>query len=196
MAPRSQQVVTGKLDLEQEQELSPLVCIEPAHIPIEGALPARALTRVECSPGKTPPRTSQADHTTTGSPNTRTCIMLANFSDKTMTVHKATVLGISEEVSEPLIDKKNPGKKVSSDSPLKPHRKKKNEALYRKLLKGKFDHLKQEYSDLIDPVLLKYAHVFHDEETNEFKGTNVIEHKISVGDARPIRRPSTEPRTP
>ena len=44
MAPRSQQVVIGKLELEQEQEPAPLVCIEPAHIPIEGVLPARALT--------------------------------------------------------------------------------------------------------------------------------------------------------
>ena len=47
MAPRSQQVVIGKLELEQEQELPPLVCIDPAHIPIEGVLPARALTRVQ-----------------------------------------------------------------------------------------------------------------------------------------------------
>ena len=36
---------------------------------------------------------------------------------------------------------------------------------------------------------MKYAHVFHDEETNDFKGTNIIEHEILVGDARPIRRP-------
>jgi len=42
---------------------------------------------------------------------------------------------------------------------------------------------------LIEPILLKYAHVFHDEETNDFKGTNVIEHEIPIGDARPIRRP-------
>jgi len=46
MAPRSQQVVIGKLELEQEQEPPPLVCIEPTHIPIEGVLPARVLTRV------------------------------------------------------------------------------------------------------------------------------------------------------
>ena len=29
----------------------------------------------------------------------------------------------------------------------------------------------------------------HDEETNDFKGTNVIEHEIPIGDERPIRRP-------
>ena len=33
------------------------------------------------------------------------------------------------------------------------------------------------------------AHVFHDEESNDFKGTTVIEHHIPVGDAQPMRRP-------
>jgi hypothetical protein len=48
MAPRSQKVVIGKLEFEQGKDPQPLVCVEPAHIPIEGILPARALTRVEC----------------------------------------------------------------------------------------------------------------------------------------------------
>jgi hypothetical protein len=42
---------------------------------------------------------------------------------------------------------------------------------------------------LIKPIQVKYAHVFHDEETNDYKGTNVMEHEIPIGDARPIRRP-------
>ena len=41
----------------------------------------------------------------------------------------------------------------------------------------------------IEPVLLKYAHVFHDEDTNVFEGTHVVEHEIHTGDAKPIRRP-------
>jgi hypothetical protein len=102
MAPRNQ-VVIGKLELEQGQESPPLVCIEPAHIPIEGVLPARALTRVECSPSKTSPMTSRAHHKAVRSPNTSAYVMLANFSDQTLTVPKSTVLGISEEASEPLI---------------------------------------------------------------------------------------------
>jgi hypothetical protein len=43
--------------------------------------------------------------------------------------------------------------------------------------------------ELIEPVLLKYAHVFHDEETNDFKGSDIIEHQILIGDSRPIKRP-------
>ena len=51
------------------------------------------------------------------------------------------------------------------------------------------DHLTQDARQHIEPVLLKYAHVFHDEDSNDFKGTNVVEHQILVSDAAPIRRP-------
>ena len=32
-------------------------------------------------------------------------------------------------------------------------------------------------------------HVFHDEDTNDFKGTDIIEHQIIVDNLPPIRRP-------
>ena len=41
----------------------------------------------------------------------------------------------------------------------------------------------------IEPVLIKYAHIFHDEESNDFKRTTVIDYHIPVGDTQPIRRP-------
>jgi hypothetical protein len=41
----------------------------------------------------------------------------------------------------------------------------------------------------IEPVLQKFAHVFHDEETDDFKSTNVIEHQVLLDDPKPIRRP-------
>jgi hypothetical protein len=52
----------------------------------------------------------------------------------------------------------------------------KNEALYKKLLPGKLDHLTDEDRRHIEPILKKYAHLFHDEEENYFKCTNVMEH--------------------
>ena len=88
--------------------------------------------------------TSQANHMAARSPNTRAYVMLANFSDQTLTVPKPTVLGIAEEASEPLIDRINQRKEWNSDSPLRPQRKKKNEALYRKLLNGKSNPLSRE----------------------------------------------------
>jgi hypothetical protein len=47
--------------------------------------------------------------------------------------------------------------KARVTSPVKLRRKRKNEALYQKLLHGKLDHLSQEEKDLIEPVLPKYA---------------------------------------
>ena len=37
--------------------------------------------------------------------------------------------------------------------------------IYRKLLNRKLDNLNQEDRGLIEPILLKYAHVSHDKET-------------------------------
>jgi len=123
------------------------------------------------------------------SPNTRTYVMLANISDQTLAVPKSTVLGITEEVSKPLIDKINQRKELNSDLPFRPQRKKENEASYSKLLNGEFDNINQKDREFIVPILLKYAHVFHDEETNSVNGTNVIEHEIPIGDTRPTRCP-------
>jgi len=56
-------------------------------------------------------------------------------------------------------------------------------------LNAKLNHLTPEDRQHIEPVIMKYAYIFHDEETNDFKGTTVIEHEIPIGNARPIRRP-------
>ena len=55
------------------------------------------------------------------------------------------------------------------------------------------DDLPQEERQLIEPVFLKYAHLFRDDETNDFKGTNIIEHEIPVGEARPLIRLISNP---
>ena len=112
-------------------------------------------------------------------------VMVANFTSEELVISKATILGVVEEISETLVDCIN----ADSDQPTKPCRKRRNEALYQNLLHGKLDHIHPEERQILEPVLLKYAHVFHDEATNDFKGTNVTELEILVGDARPIRRP-------
>jgi hypothetical protein len=115
--------------------------------------------------------------------------MLTNFSNEALVVPKATVLGVAEGVSECIVDRINPKHETDLYSPVKPRRGKKNEGLYKKLLRGKLDHLTQEKRKETEPALLKYAHVFHDEESNDFECTKVIEHQILVGDTPPIRRP-------
>jgi hypothetical protein len=116
-------------------------------------------------------------------------VLLANFSQEKLTLPKATVLGLAEEVSEALTDRINIEKPQGTGSPNSPQMGARHKALYDKLLGGKLDHLNKNEKRLIEPVLQKYAHVFHDEETNDFKSRNVIEHKIVVTDPTPIRRP-------
>ena len=88
-----------------------------------------------------------------------------------------------------MIDRINIEKPQGTGSPNSPQMGARNKALYDKLLGGRLDHLKKNEKRLIEPGLQKYAHVFHDEETNDFKSTDVIEHEIVVTDPTPIRRP-------
>ena len=100
--------------------------------------------------------------------------MIANFSRETLTLTQSTVLGVAEGVSESLVDCTN----TDTYKPTKPHRKKRNEALYEKLLRNKFDHLSHEEKQTLQPVLLRDAQLFHDEEANDFKGTDIIVQQI------------------
>jgi hypothetical protein len=104
--------------------------------------------------------------------------MVANFSDETLTVPISTILGITEEVSEQVLDRINSKDRIHKQMPPKPPRQKKDESLYHKLLQCKLDHLNVEDMQPIEPVLQNFSHLFHDEESNSFKSTNVIEHKF------------------
>jgi hypothetical protein len=67
--------------------------------------------------------------------------MVTNFSDVALTVPKATVLGIAEEISESTVDKINKQGQPSTNASTEPQNRDKTKALYLKLLKGKLDHL-------------------------------------------------------
>jgi len=138
--------------------------------------------------------TSQADRAESRSLNTH--ILFANFSNKTLTVPKATILGKAEELSEGEINKMNSRSEPGYKVPTKHPRQKKNDALYQKLLSGKLEHLTLEDKQQIEPLIQKYVHVFCDEDKNDFKRTNAVEHQIPVGDVQPIRSPHTEPHMP
>jgi hypothetical protein len=55
-------------------------------------------------------------------------------------------------------------------------------------LSDKLGYLNTEERAVMEPMLKKYRHVFHQEGSNEFKGTDLAEHEIVTGDARPIRK--------
>jgi hypothetical protein len=108
IAPRCRQIVMAKLESEQNQEPPPLVCVEPAQVPVEGVLSARKVTRVVLNSHQPLRLTSSREHAATRSPNSCAYIMVANFTDESLTLPKATVLGIAEEISESLVDKLPP----------------------------------------------------------------------------------------
>ena len=80
--------------------------------------------------------TSQDVLTVTAASSSCAPVISTNFGSEPLTVTKATVLGIAEGISELLLDSVNTGSQTGTDSPKKPHRKRKNEALYHKLLQG------------------------------------------------------------
>jgi len=86
---------------------------EPSSISLHGTFPnsnrrnfSSPDTRVKPSTCQSPQLKQPSDETGTRSANTA-YVMLANFSEETLTVPKHTVLGIAQQVSEELIDKIN-----------------------------------------------------------------------------------------
>jgi hypothetical protein len=55
-------------------------------------------------------------------------------------------------------------------------------------LSEKLAHLSSDERKIIVPVLTKCAGIFHDNEDNGYKSTNVVVHKIKTGDATPIKK--------
>jgi hypothetical protein len=115
----------GKLEVGKEKSLPPLVCVEPIEIPIEGVLPARALSRVRPKVHESPRVKPQPSDSETEAPSSCAYVVVANFTNEALTISKASVLGIAEGISESLVYS------INSDSDLltKPGRKKKNESL-------------------------------------------------------------------
>jgi len=78
--------------------------------------------------------------------------MVDNFGKEELTILKATIVGVAEEITEELVNKINAEDKQKSDLVNDRQRKKRNELLYRKLLLGKLDHLSEEEKQVIEPV--------------------------------------------
>jgi len=108
-------------------------------VPIQGVHPARVLTRVQTRSSLQ--QTSIKGHIVSEAPGNCAYVMITNFSNEALTVPKATVLGIAEEISESIVDTINKDGQSSFDVPTESHNCEKNKALFQKPLKGKLDHL-------------------------------------------------------
>jgi hypothetical protein len=56
-------------------------------------------------------------------------------------------------------------------------------------MQDRLGHLTSAERAVMEPVLVKYRHAFLEEGSNDFRGTDLIGHKIVTGDAKPIRKP-------
>jgi len=59
---------------------------------------------------------------------------------------------------------------------------------FKKYIDEKLAHLSHAERKILKPVLIRYAGIFHYDEDNDFKSTNVVVHKIETGDATPIKK--------
>ena len=75
VGPRFRQIFVRRLESEKEQSLPPLVCVEPAQIPIQGILPVRALSQVKSNAQEPSLAKSQPSYNETGPPNGRAYII-------------------------------------------------------------------------------------------------------------------------
>jgi hypothetical protein len=119
--------------------------------------------------------------------------MVVNFSQEEIVLPKATVLGVAEEISPCVVAAMNDGDGNRSAPCLVSGKERRLRhanvgAKYNEYLEDVLGHLTRKERAVLEPVLRKYRHVFHDDEVAEFKGTDLVEHRIITGDARPIRK--------
>jgi hypothetical protein len=195
LTTRAKQMIVGRLEGPVGNEIPQLVGVEPALLPCTGILVARS----DCRPvmqmqqlGKARvPRaeTAKATEGRSGKPGSSKVavqVMVVNFSHEEVELPKATVLGMAEEVSESLVAAVNDGtefepRKNTSKAPI--------DESFRKYLDDKLGHLSEEERSILEPVLVKYRNTFYVEGSTVLKGTDLVQHHIDTGDARPIRRP-------
>ena len=191
-------MVVGRVELPRRQEAPPLVCVEPAQLPNEGVLAARVLSPVLPSADQADAQ-SVTSHATRKAQLTNNCrrsyvhVMVVNFNQEEIVLLKATVLGVAEAISPCVVAEINGSEShrrppCFANGKVRTKRDTNTGSRYSEYLEGVLGHLTRKERAVIEPVLRKYRHVFHDDETAEFKGTDLVEHRIITGNARPIRK--------
>jgi hypothetical protein len=97
----------GRLEAGKEQDLPLLVCVEPAEITREGILSTLGIARVQPRATQPSDLTSLGCRRTPSGRNSCAYVIVANFSKEELTIPKATLLGVAEEISEFVVDSIN-----------------------------------------------------------------------------------------
>ena len=184
--------------MPRRQEAPPLVCVEPAQLPNEGVLAARVLSPVLPSADQADAQ-SVTSHATREAQLNNSCrrsyvhVMVVNISQEEIVLTKATVLGVAEAISPCVVAEINYSDSLRSppyfvNGNVRTKRDANTESKYTEYLEGVLGHFTGKETAVLKPVLRKYRHVFHDDETAEFQGTDLVEYRIINGDTRPIRK--------
>jgi hypothetical protein len=115
--------------------------------------------------------------------------MVKNFSHEHIVLPKATVLGVAEEIAEILVVRmSSTGKQRTKSCFNTSIDARKDKAEFDQYIQDRLGHLAAAERSVIEPVLWKYRSVFHKEGSNDFPCTDLVEHRIITGDARPIKK--------
>jgi hypothetical protein len=118
----------------------------------------------------------------------RPVAMVANFSAEPLDLPKDSVVGTAEEMTESIVamldcnNGRPSGEGTTKSTPNKVNSKTKQ------YLRDSLAHLSDEERAETEPVLMRYAHVFHGEESGEFGKTDLVRHRIETGNAPAIRK--------
>jgi hypothetical protein len=117
--------------------------------------------------------------------------MVVNFSHEEIDLPKATVLSVAEETSASVVATINDDEAPGRNDNAKTRRGVNtvvDDSWFKQYLQDKLGHLTQAEKSVLEPVLAKYRNVFHREGSNDFRGTDLVEHRIVTGDAKPIKK--------
>ena len=121
-------------------------------------------------------------------PSVHVHVMVVNFSHEEIELPKGTILGVAEETSASFVTEINYEGISNFRSTKKTcHRVNMvvNDRSFKQYLQDKLGHLSHSETSVMEPILVKYRHVFHEEGSNDFRGTDLVEHKIVTGNAKP-----------
>jgi hypothetical protein len=198
VGPKSKQAVYAKLMGSNRNVIPSPVCVEPVEIPISGVLAARVLTRMtrENHASEADAREREATARKPKCKDTlNNCkavgtlvVMVANFSAEPLDLPRGTVIGTAEEMAEDtvaMLNCEDGNPKLEGSAVRTPN---KVDIKTKKYLRDSLAHLSDKERAETEPVLMRYAHVFHDDESGEFGKTDLVRHRIETGNAPPIRK--------
>jgi len=196
VSPRTKTMVVGKIKFPKHDVAPHLVCVEPTQMPFEGVLAARGLSPVLSSENRSgearvTSRCLRTNHLAYDRKSELVHIMLVKLSGEEIVLPEATVVGRAEEISPSLVAAINADTNPAAERDVRERTHVNtvaDETKFRDYVNQVLGHLPKQDREVMEPVLIKCRHVFHLYEDSPFPGTDLVEHMIVTGEARPIRK--------